>query len=196
MEQTSSKKQNKWSNFGFVVAFVAIVCTFVCDEKSLVGQPSIELDVLHADSIRVVMQDLSQIERNLGISLGGIENVVPFAAAAPLLTVDAIIEGRQARLLLDSGSCGLDLFRNRLRVRMGRIDLDRGASISGMRGSARASWFRVVVSIGNDSLGSDDIAITDVDFSPAYDFDGLLGFAKMGFRRVSFDFQKGLFGWD
>jgi hypothetical protein len=79
---------------------------------------------------------------------------------------------------------------------MGRIDLDRAASISGMGGSARVSWFRVVVSIGNDSLGSHDIAITDVDFSPAYDFDGLLGFAKMGFRRVSFDFQKGLFGWD
>jgi len=124
------------------------------------------------------------------------ENVVPFAAAAPLLTVDAIIEGRQARLLLDSGSCGLVQFRKRLRVRMGRIDLDRAASISGMGGSARVSWFRVVVSIGNDSLGSHDIAITDVDFSPAYDFDGLLGFAKMGFRRVSFDFQKGLFGWD
>lgn len=88
------------------------------------------------------------------------------------------------------------MFRNRLQVRKARINLDRAASISGVGGSTRIRWFRVVVAIGNDSLGSRDIAIADVDFNLAYDFDGLLGFAKMGFRRVSFDFQRGLFGWD
>jgi hypothetical protein len=30
----------------------------------------------------------------------------------------------------------------------------------------------------------------------ASDFDGLLGFTQMGFRRVSFDFAHGVFGWD
>ena len=144
--------------------------------------PTVEFGVLRADSIRVIVQGLGQIERNLGISLGGIvgldvvsarnltidyqikkivfgsmpadDNVVPFATAAPLLSVDAIIDGRPARLLLDSGSCGLVVFRNRLQVRKARINLDRAASISGVGGSTRIRWFRVVVTIGNDRLGS------------------------------------------
>jgi hypothetical protein len=31
---------------------------------------------------------------------------------------------------------------------------------------------------------------------PQDDFDGLFGLATMGFRRVSFDFENGLFGWE
>jgi hypothetical protein len=32
--------------------------------------------------------------------------------------------------------------------------------------------------------------------APRNEFDGLLGFAKKGFRKVSFDFENGFFGWD
>jgi hypothetical protein len=53
-----------------------------------------------------------------------------------------------------------------------------------------------VVSLGSDNLGSRNVAIADVDSELQNDFDGLLGFAKMGFRKVSFDFKNGLFGWD
>ena len=38
--------------------------------------------------------------------------------------------------------------------------------------------------------------IADLDADPRNDFDGLLGFANMGFRKVSFDFENGLFGWE
>jgi hypothetical protein len=31
---------------------------------------------------------------------------------------------------------------------------------------------------------------------PADEFNGLMGFAKMGFHRVAFDFENGRFGWD
>jgi hypothetical protein len=36
----------------------------------------------------------------------------------------------------------------------------------------------------------------NVDSDPRNEFDGLLGFAKMQFRKVSRDFENGLFGWD
>jgi hypothetical protein len=52
------------------------------------------------------------------------------------------------------------------------------------------------VSIGKGNLGTRNVAIADVDSDPQDDFDGLLGFATMGFREVSFDFENGLFGWD
>jgi predicted aspartyl protease len=186
--------------------------------------PSLEMGALHADSVRVMVQDLGSVERDLGIALGGIvgldvlssgrftidyekrrivfgsmpatDNVVPFATTTPFLTVSAIADGQQVRLLLDSGTWGLLLFHNRLRASADKIHLDRSASISSAGGATRLGWLRAAVSIGNDSLGSHTIAIADQDPGPGYEFDGLLGFAKMGFHRVSFDFAKGTFGWD
>jgi hypothetical protein len=104
--------------------------------------PHIQIGPLHAESVRVVVQDLSFMERSLGISLGGIagldilstvsftidyrrRNVVfgPIAASArairfetqkPFLTVKAKIEGHEVRLLIDSGTWGLLVYRNRL----------------------------------------------------------------------------------
>jgi hypothetical protein len=52
------------------------------------------------------------------------------------------------------------------------------------------------VLLGKDNLGARNVAIADLDSDPQNDFDGLLGFAKMGFRKVSFDFENGLFGWE
>lgn len=60
-----------------------------------------------------------------------------------------------------------------------------------------ARWFRASeVSLGEDNLGPQNMVIADVDPDPYYDFDGLLGFTKLGFQKVWFDFDNGLFGWD
>jgi predicted aspartyl protease len=186
--------------------------------------PRIQIGPLHAESIRVVVQDLSFMERSLGISLGGIagldilstgsftidyrrRKVVfgPIAASAkairfetqkPFLTVKAKIEGHEVRLLVDSGTWGLLVYRNRLRTEQEQLRLDPIASISTAGGMAHVWWLRAVVSLGSDNLGSRKVAIADVDSDLQNDFDGLLGFAKMGFRKVSFDFENGLFGWD
>jgi hypothetical protein len=52
------------------------------------------------------------------------------------------------------------------------------------------------VSLGKGNLGARNVAIADVDADPQNDFDGLLGPATMGFSKVSFDFENGLFGWE
>ena len=57
-------------------------------------------------------------------------------------------------------------------------------------------WLSAEVSLGKGSLGAHKVAIADVDADPQNDFDGLLGFATMGFGKVSFDFDNGLFGWE
>ena len=186
--------------------------------------PRVQIGPLHAESIRVLVQDLSFMERSLGISLGGIagldilstgsftidyrrRKVVfgPIAASAkairfetqkPFLTVKAKIEGHEVRLLVDSGTWGLLVYRNRLRTAQEQLRFDPTASISTAGGMTHVRWLRAVVSLGSDNLGSRNVAIADVDSEPQNDFDGLLGFAKMGFRKVSFDFENGLFGWD
>lgn len=58
-------------------------------------------------------------------------------------------------------------------------------------------WCRVSeVSLGKENLAPQIVLIADVDPDSGYDFDGLLGFRNLGFRKVWFDFEIGLFGWD
>ena len=164
------------------------------------------------------------MERSLGISLGGIagldilstgsftidyrrkkiafgpiaacEKTVRFETQEPFLTVKAMIEGEAVRLLVDSGTSGLLVYRNRLQKAQQQVHFDWNGSVSSPGGMTHVGWLRAVVLLGKDNLGARNVAIADIDFNPQNDFDGLLGFAKMGFRRVSFDFENGLFGWD
>jgi len=186
--------------------------------------PSIQIGPLAASSIRIVVQDLSSMERGLGISLGGIagldilssgsftidyrsrkivfgpiaasERTVRFETQQPFLTVKAMIEGHEVRLLVDSGTCGLLVYRNRLQTTQQQVHFDASVSISSPGGMTHLRWLRTGVLLGRDNLGARNVAIADIDSDPQNDFDGLLGFAKMGFRKVSFDFENGLFGWD
>ena len=186
--------------------------------------PHIQIGTLHRDSIRVVVQDLGFMERSLRISLGGIAGLdilstgsftidyrrrkiilgaiaasakqIRFETQVPLLTVTVKIEGQEVRLLLDSGTWGLLVYRNRLRTAQDQLRFDPNASISTAGGMTQVRWFRAVVSLGKDNMGTRNVAIADVDPDPQNGFDGLLGFANMGFRKVSFDFENGLFGWE
>lgn len=185
--------------------------------------PGLDFGPLRVGSLRVVVQDLNFFEQRLGLTLGGIIGLdvlttgsftidysrrrivfgfvppelktIPFAATTPSLTVTAKIDGQDVRLLLDSGTEGLVIYRNR-KLMQPASHLDRKASISTSSGSTRLSWLRTRVSLGEEDLGARDIAIADVDSNFEDEFDGLMGFAKMGFHRVSFDFENGQFGWD
>ena len=94
--------------------------------------PQVQIGSLDANSLRVLVQDLRFMERSLGIPLGGIagldilrtgsftidyprkkivfgfieahEKIVRSETQAPFLVVNANIEGRKLRLLVDSGT--------------------------------------------------------------------------------------------
>jgi hypothetical protein len=57
-------------------------------------------------------------------------------------------------------------------------------------------WLRAAVALGKEPVGDREVAVVESKSDSQNDFDGLLGFAKMGFRRVSFDFERGRFGWE
>jgi predicted aspartyl protease len=187
--------------------------------------PRIQIGPLHADSITVVVEDLSFLERSLGISLGGIagldilrsssfaidfrrqkiifgpisasEKAVHFETQIPYLSVKAKIAGQEVRLLVDSGIGGLLVYRNRLRTAVEHLHIDPNASIStAAGGGTHVRWLSTEVSLEKGNLGARSVAIADVDSDPQDDFDGLFGLATMGFRKVSFDFENGLFGWN
>jgi clan AA aspartic protease (TIGR02281 family) len=192
-------------------------------QAQIIILPHIQIGTLSADSIRVAVQDLSFMERSLGISLGGIAGLdilstgsftidyrkrkiifgavasnakqIRFETQVPLLTVTVKVEGQEVRLLLDSGTWGLLVYRNRFRTAQD-LRFDPNAWISTAGGMTHVRWLRAGVSLGKENLGSRNIGIADIDPDPQNNFDGLLGFAKMGFRKVSFDFENGLFGWE
>jgi len=113
-------------------------------QTQIVMLPRIQIGPLHADSNTGVVQDLRFLERSLGISLGGIagldilrssnfaidylrrkiilgpvaasEKAVRFETQIPYLSVKANIKGQEVRLLVDSGTWGLLVYRNRLRT--------------------------------------------------------------------------------
>jgi predicted aspartyl protease len=187
--------------------------------------PSIQIGPLHADSSPGVVEDLTFLERSLGISLGGIagldilrsnsftidyrrqkiifgriaagEKTVHFETVIPYLSIRAKIAGEEVRLLVDSGTGGLLVYRNRLRTAVEQLHIDPSASVSTAAGGrTHVSWLSTEVSLEKGSLGARMVAIADVNSDPQDDFDGLFGLATMGFRKVSFDFENGLFGWD
>jgi predicted aspartyl protease len=187
--------------------------------------PRIQIGPLHADSITGVVEDLSFLERSLGISLGGIagldilrsssfvvdyrrqkiifgpiaasEKAVHFETQIPYLSVKVRIGGQQVQLLVDSGTGGLLVYRNRLRTLVEQLHIDPNASISTPAGGGtHVRWLSADVSLEKGNLGARNVAIADVDSDPQDDFDGLFGLATMGFRKVSFDFENGLFGWE
>ena len=114
----------------------------------------------------------------------------------PYFSVRAKIGGQEARLLVDSGTWGLLVYRDRLQVRRQQLRLDAGASISTAGGMTRVSWLRTPVLLGKNDLGMRDVAVADAHSDPRDAFDGLLGFVRMGFRRVLFDFERGMLGWE
>ncbi len=184
--------------------------------------PDIQLGSFHAASLRVLAQDFATMESNLGMTIGGVvgldildarpltidyerksvtfgsaillRNAVPFAGTEPFLTVRTTVNGQQVRLLLDSGTWELLLFRGRLHLTPNEAHFDQASSVSTTGGSTRLGWLHTNVSLGTSDLGVHKVAIADADADP--DFDGLLGFAGMGFRRVSFDFERRLFLWE
>jgi predicted aspartyl protease len=187
--------------------------------------PGIQIGPLHVDSITGVVEDLTLLERSLGISLGGIagldilrsgsfvidyrrqrivfgpiavtEKAVRFETQIPYLSVKAKIAGQDVHLLVDSGTPGLLVYRNRLRIAPKQLQADPNASIFTAAGErTHIKWISSEMSLGKRNLGARNVAIADVDSDPQNDFDGLFGLATMGFRKVSFDFEHGLFGWE
>lgn len=145
--------------------------------------PQIEIGALHLTAARVVVQDLSFMQRNFGISIAAVAGLdvlstssfmidywkrkivfapetrpkksVRFETQNPYIIVKAKIGGDEFRLLIDSGTPGLLLFQNRLN---GKANLERlangpNAPMFTAAGTMRAKWFRA----SEVSLGTQSI---------------------------------------
>lgn len=151
----------------------------------------IGLDVLRAASFTIDYEDRR-------IDFGPApqyRNWVPFADGPPMITVEVEIDGRQKRLLVDTGAEGLFLFR----------DQDREHELpetAGLRSGSHVSLSgnRQQVELQDVRLGSwrrtkQAAYLVDTQDSSRRDFDGLLGMPVLGITEVVFDFERGRLGW-
>lgn len=112
--------------------------------------PRIDIGALHLTAARVIVQDLSFMQRNLGISIAAVAGLdvlstssfmidygkrrifiapaqapkksVPFERQSAYLLVSAKVGGDDFRLLVDSGTPGLLLFHNRLNGKAAKLE--------------------------------------------------------------------------
>ncbi len=125
------------------------------------------------------------------------DQVAPLEIVWPFVTVRMTMAGQPIRLLIDTGSGDLVLFKTRMPAALSN-PLERGDKIV-QYGSGPAHLRRL--DLRSPSLGAymwDNLSAWALDRVPdGYppSIDGVLGVRALGCQRVHFDFDRGVFGW-
>jgi hypothetical protein len=120
----------------------------------------------------------------------------PMKIVWPFVTVQITIAGEPLRLLVDTGSAELVVFKSRLPAALARLPWRGDKSVLYLSGPARL----VRMDLRNAGLGPDvweKLEAWSLDRSLASypaEIDGVLGVPALGCRRVAFDFERGAFG--
>jgi predicted aspartyl protease len=121
----------------------------------------------------------------------------PLDVVWPFVTVTMTIEGEKVRLLVDTGSSDLVLFKTRMPATLSRAPWRGDKTVQYASGSARLRR----LDLRNVGLGThvwDELPAWALDRVPhGYppSIDGILGVMALGCQRVRFDFERNELGW-
>jgi hypothetical protein len=197
--------------------------TFRAAGKTIPAQgaiiPEIELGPIRAVSLPMQVQDLSRVERDLGIPIAGIVGLdvlskssfhldydkkeiefgdvsrvgipVHFDPSVGLAVGEVRIEGKEARILVDTGSDRVVLFGGNF-AEVGWLALrntsQTGASLIDQKMDVQVFSSPDIV-LGGQHFSVDRAYFVPGSADPA--FDGLLGVRALGFRGLSYDQASG-----
>ena len=125
------------------------------------------------------------------------ESVAPLELAWPFVTVRMAVADEEVRLLVDTGSPDLVLFKARMPAALATPPWKGDKTVQYASGAARLLRLDLrKVGLGTHTW--DRLPAWALDRSlngyPA-SIDGVLGVVTLGCRRVRFDFERGEFGW-
>jgi predicted aspartyl protease len=185
--------------------------------------PAICVGTLRANSVPVLIQDLSGLSRSLGSQIDGVIGLdvlsqssftinyksrrlrfgpvqdsaaaISFETGPPLVTVTVLLEDRRLRLLIDTGASALMLFHSRVGALAVTQNIEV-ASAANMGGQFR----RIKVlfkdaQLGKTKLGPQIGFIVDDQQDGGRDFDGVLSLAALRFQEIGFDFERRRLMW-
>jgi hypothetical protein len=187
--------------------------------------PTLQLGPIRAESLPGIIQDLSPIEKNLGIRIdaivgfgvlgaesfaidykakkivfGAIEALpfaVPFDAAPPRLTVPLLVRDQTVRLLLDTGARDVLLFECSLRGRMRELPTHSVKQSSSSKDIPFDTKEALLseARLGAANLGLMRVLVVSGKQSCGWDFGGVMGMSGLGFRQIGFDFERRIFSF-
>jgi predicted aspartyl protease len=125
------------------------------------------------------------------------KSVAPLELAWPFLTARMTVGGQQVRLLVDTGSADLVLFKARMPAALSNPPWKGDKTVQYAAGAARLLKLELrQAALGPDTW--DKLPAWSLDRETAGyppGIDGVLGVTALGCQRVRFDFEKGEFGW-
>jgi len=199
---------------------IALFNKSVSGERVILSQ--LELGPLQRRNLQVMVTDFSKISSSVGTRVDAVVGLdvigatsftidyqkhkiyfrstqerhsAPFTAGQRFITVDLKTGGRQLRLLLDTGTPHLVLFKSAL------TNLDYDPSVvtgSGQNISGTISYGNIVLPqarFGNDEVGPARASVVASQDNAGADYDGLIGLTMLRPKRLSFDFEHQILGW-
>jgi hypothetical protein len=125
------------------------------------------------------------------------DSVAPLELVWPFVTVRMTVAGQQVRLLVDTGSSDLVLFKTRMPAALADAPWRGDKTVQYASGAARLRRLELR-QVGLGSRTWDKLSAWAIDreaqgYPPG--IDGVLGVLALGCQRVRFDFEKGELGW-
>lgn len=125
------------------------------------------------------------------------DEIAPLAIVWPFVTVGMTIASEQVRLLVDTGSSDLVLFKTRMPVALSAAPWRGDKTVQYASGAARLRRLELrQAGLGThtwDKLPA--WALDRVTDGYPSSIDGVLGVRSLGCRRVRFDFERGHLSW-
>jgi predicted aspartyl protease len=184
----------------------------------------IELNIVRSERLVVLVQDLSLLEESLKTRIDGVIGLdvlgkngltinyatktlrlgrpsrmahsAPLTLAQKFATVDAILNARRFRLLVDTGASSVTLFASRIREIVPELQVLNETSSLNLAG--RLDRTKVILrsmTLGQNDLGEVKAFLVQDQQDPACKFDGLLSPAALGFQELGLDFEEGILTW-
>ena len=184
---------------------------------------SFDLGPIHRESIPVAVANLSLMQAEAGVRIDAIVGLdmlepndfqidydsrkisfgalrasswsVPMAQIAPFVIVETHINGSRVNLAVDTGTPQPVLFREGLPNSIATVPVVDRVQLSNVAGDIVAPEIQLAkFRVGNADLSGSTAVIATVPQS--HEFQGVLGISAFHLKRLSFDFQRRLLGFD
>lgn len=191
--------------------------------SQVVSLPSLQVGPIQVQNLRVLVQDLTELDKKLGLHLDALVGldvlthssfridyhekkmifgaVLPLPFAAPIrwtgyqACIDAHVEGQTVSLLIDAGAADIVLFSQRIAGLARKSGVTRDNTSLAGHFTLRQVKLNVLEAAGS-SLGPREVFVSDSKNAGHYPYEGLLALGSQRFRQVAFDFEHQLFTWE